>query len=55
LTKRDVFNFVFMSIIVCGRPSWVLHIIAACACTIMIFALKNLLTAPLGANHARLP
>ena len=53
LTKRDVFNFVFMLIIVCGRPSWVLHIIAACACTIMVLALKNLLTAPLGANHAR--
>jgi CDP-alcohol phosphatidyltransferase len=55
LTKRDVFNFVFMLIIVCGRPSWVLHIIAACACAIMILAIKNLLTTPLGANHARLP
>ena len=55
LTKRDVFNFVFMLIIVCGRPSWVLHIIAACACTIMLLAIKNLLTTPLGANHARLP
>jgi hypothetical protein len=55
LTKRDVFNFIFMMIIFCGRPSWVLHIIALCACAIMILAFKNLFTKPLRLRRARFP
>jgi hypothetical protein len=52
-TKRDVFNFGFMLLALCGRPSWILHILATCACVIIILALKNLLAAPLKANRTR--
>jgi hypothetical protein len=52
-TKRDVFNFGFMLLALCGRPSWILHILAICACVIIILALKNLLAAPLKANRTR--
>ena len=55
LTKRDVFNFIFMIIIVCGRPSWVLHIFALCACAITILALKNVFAKPLPVEHASSP
>jgi CDP-alcohol phosphatidyltransferase len=55
LTKRDVFNFIFMIIIVCGRPSWVLHILALCACAIMILAFKSVFAKPLPAEHASSP
>jgi len=55
VTKRDVFNFIFMVIILCGRPSWVLHIVALCACAIMILALKNFFAKPLAAEHPPLP
>jgi CDP-alcohol phosphatidyltransferase len=54
LTKRDVFNFFFMLVIICGRPNWVLHIIAVCACVITFLALKSLLLPSLGAKQARL-
>ncbi len=54
-TKRDVFNFGFMLLALCDRPSWILHVLAVCACVIIILALKNLLALPLRANHTRVP
>jgi hypothetical protein len=44
-TKRDVFNFGFALLILFGRPQWVLHILAVAAGAIVIFALRNLLSA----------
>ena len=41
-TKRDVFNFGFMLLALCGLPSWILHILAAVACAVMILSVKNL-------------
>lgn len=47
LTKRDVFNFVFMLLALVGFAQWVLHILAVCACAIIAFGIKDLLrTAP---------
>ncbi|MEP7014585.1 MAG: CDP-alcohol phosphatidyltransferase family protein [Verrucomicrobiota bacterium] len=52
LTKRDVFNFAFMLMALCGRASWVLHIIAVTACVIVVLTLKSLLAPPLEAKSA---
>jgi phosphatidylglycerophosphate synthase len=52
MTKRDVFNFAFMLLAVCGLASWVLHILALCACVILVLALKETLTPTLDANSA---
>ena len=52
LTKRDVFNFVFMILALCGRPQWVLHILAFCACAIVIFAVKEIFKPIANANSA---
>ncbi len=41
LTKRDVFNFVFMLLALMGWPQGILHILAVCACAIAIVALKD--------------
>ena len=40
-TKRDVFNFGFMLLALCGFPSSILHILAVVACVIIVLALKN--------------
>ncbi len=50
LTKRDVFNFVFMLLALCGLAAWVLHIIAFSAFLIAVLALKELFTSAIGAN-----
>ena len=42
LTKRDVFNLGFMLLALCGRPAWILHILAAVAGVILVFGLKSL-------------
>ena len=42
ITKRDVFNFIFMLLALCGRPAWILHILATCAVGIVIFTVKDL-------------
>ncbi len=55
LTKRDVFNFGFMVLALCGRPSWILHIFAISAGMIGLAALKNLLSPVVSANQARVP
>ena len=44
LTKRDVFNFGFMLLALCGWPQWILHILAVSAGAIAIFAVKDLLS-----------
>jgi hypothetical protein len=54
-TKRDVFNFGFMLLALCGWPHYVLHILAMCACAIALLALKNLLTPSLGASRGGRP
>ncbi len=41
-TKRDVFNFGFMILALCGRASWILHILAVSGCAIMVLMLKNM-------------
>ena len=43
-TKRDVFNFGFMLLALCGRPSWILHLLAICACAIMVLGVKDLVS-----------
>ncbi len=52
LTKRDVFNFVFMLLALCGLAQWVLHILAVCACLIVLLAVKAAMTPALDANSA---
>ncbi len=52
LTKRDVFNFTFMVLAICGLASWVLHILAFSACLILVLAVKELFAPALGANSA---
>ena len=52
LTKRDVFNFSFMLLAVCGLASWVLHIIALCAGAVLVLAIKEMLAPTLDANSA---
>jgi phosphatidylglycerophosphate synthase len=52
LTKRDVFNFVFMLLALCGFAAWVLHILAFCACAILALSLKELLAPALDVNSA---
>ena len=52
LTKRDVFNFVFMLLALCGLAQWVLHILAVCACLIVLLAVKTAITPALDANSA---
>ena len=52
LTKRDVFNFVFMLLALCGLAAWVLHILALCACVILMLALKELFAPTPSANSA---
>lgn len=54
LTKRDVFNLCFALFILCGRSSWVLHILATVACGISLMAVKSLLTMAF-ATHRRQP
>ena len=44
LTKRDVFNFGFMLLALCGWPQWILHTLAVSAGAIAIFAVKDLLS-----------
>lgn len=46
LTKRDVFNFAFMVLLLCNLPRVVLHIAALAALAISVFGLKDFL-APL--------
>jgi hypothetical protein len=46
LTKRDVFNFGFMLLALCGWPQWILHILGVTAGAIAIFALKDLAALP---------
>ena len=53
LTKRDVFNFGFMLLALCGRPSWILHILALCACAIVVVAVKDLLSPAPDPRHVR--
>lgn len=50
LTKRDVFNFLFMALALCGLANWVLHILAISACAILILALKEAFARALDAN-----
>ncbi len=52
LTKRDVFNFVFMLLAVAGFAQWVLHILAFCACAIIALGIKDMLTTPPDAKSA---
>ncbi len=52
LTKRDVFNFVFMLLALCGLAAWVLHLIAFSACLIAVLALKELFAPTVDANSA---
>jgi len=52
LTKRDVFNFVFMLLLVCGLAQWALHILALCACAIVVLAVKEMLLPTLDANSS---
>ena len=52
LTKRDVFNFSFMLLAVCGLASWVLHILALCAGAVLVLAIKEMLVSTLDANSA---
>ena len=52
LTKRDVFNFVFMLLAVCGLPQWVLHILALCACLIVALGIKDMLAPTIDVNSA---
>ena len=52
LTKRDVFNFVFMVLAICGLAAWVLHILAFSACLILVLALNELFAPALGAKSA---
>jgi hypothetical protein len=53
LTKRDVFNFVFMLLAICGLAQWVLHVLAICACAIVVLAVKEMLTPTLDVNPQR--
>ncbi len=50
LTKRDVFNFVFMVLALCSLAAWVLHILAFCACAILVLGLKELVAPTLDVN-----
>ncbi len=54
MTKRDVFNFGFMLLAICGLPAWILHILAVSAVAITLVAFKNLLRPVLRANRARI-
>ena len=42
LTKRDVFNLGFLLLALCGRPAWILHILAVVAGVILVSGLKSL-------------
>ena len=52
LTKRDVFNFVFMLLALFGLAQWVLHILAVCACLIVLVAVKAAVAPAFDANPA---
>ena len=54
-TKRDVFNFGFMLLALCGLPHLILHILAICAGAIAVLAFRNLLTPALDASRAGRP
>lgn len=54
-TKRDVFNFGFMLLALCGLPHLILHILAVCAGLILLVAFKNLLTPAFDPGRARRP
>lgn len=51
-TKRDVFNFVFLLLALCGLAGCILHLIAFSAFLIAALALKELFTSALGAKSA---
>lgn len=44
MTKRDVFQFGFLVIALCGKPSWILHIMAGAAAIILLLAIERLLS-----------
>lgn len=54
-TKRDVFNFGFMLLALCGLPHLILHILAVCAGAILLLALKNFLIPVFDPGHDRRP
>ena len=47
-TKRDVFNFVFMLLALCGLPQLILHILAVCAGAVIVVGLVRFLSRPAG-------
>ena len=51
-TKRDVFNFGFMLLALCGLPSLILHILAIVACVILVLAVRNLSSAAVKTNQS---
>ncbi len=51
MTKRDVFNFGFLILALCGRASWILHILAATAAVILAIGLKGLIAGRLAPNR----
>ncbi len=53
VTKRDTYIFGFMVLALCGRPTWILHILAVCACAMMLFTRRNLAPSSSPADRAR--
>jgi hypothetical protein len=51
-TKRDVQIFAFTLFALCGRPQWILHILATCAIAGLLLAVKALLTPTPDGGHA---